>query len=80
MFVAMTGTRPKDEVATQDESTMLKAFLVHQREFLFRKASGLTDAQVRVAACPPSDLTLLGLVRHAGEVERYWAYCILANS
>lgn len=73
MFVAMTGTWPKDEVATQDESTTLKAFLAHQRDFLFRKASGLTDAQVRVAACPPSDLTLLGLVRHAGEVERYWA-------
>jgi hypothetical protein len=69
----MTGSWPKDEVATTDEVSTLTAFLGHQREFLIRKASGLTDEQVRTASCPPSDLTLLGLVRHLSEVERYWA-------
>lgn len=64
---------PKDEVATEDERTTLLAFIDHQRNFLIRKASGLTDDQVRTASCPPSDLTLLGLVRHAAEAERYWA-------
>lgn len=69
----MSDSRPKDEVAAADERATLMAFLRHQRRFLIRKASGLTDEQVRLASCPPSDLTLLGLVRHAAEVERYWA-------
>jgi hypothetical protein len=69
----MTETWPKDEVAAQDERTTLLAFLDHQRNFLIRKASGLTEEQVRIASCPPSDLTLLGLVRHAADVERGWA-------
>ena len=55
------------------EKTTLLAFLGHQRAFLIRKTSGLTDQQVRIASCPPSDLTLLGLVRHAADVERGWA-------
>jgi hypothetical protein len=69
----MTDAWPKDEVAATDEFTTLLAFLAHQREFLIRKASGLTEEQSRTASCLPSDLTLLGLVRHAVEVERHWA-------
>jgi hypothetical protein len=69
----MNDPWPKDEVAAADEFTTLMAFLGHQRAFLVRKVSELTEKQVRIASSPPSDLTLLGLVRHAGEVERYWA-------
>lgn len=69
----MTELWPKDEVAAADEQTTLLAFLHHQRTFLARKAEGLTDEQARTATCPPSDLTILGLVRHAAEVERGWA-------
>lgn len=64
---------PTDAVATADERTTLLTFLDWQRTMLARKATGLTDAQARSAACPPSDLTLLGLVRHATEVEHHWA-------
>jgi hypothetical protein len=73
----MTAAWPKDEVATADELATLTAFLGHQREFLIRKTSGLNEEQMRTAACPPSDLTLLGLVRHASEVERHWAKKVL---
>jgi hypothetical protein len=69
----MTELWPKDEVAAADEPTTLLAFLHHQRRFLARKAEGLTDDQAREATCPPSDLTILGLIRHAAEVERGWA-------
>ncbi len=69
----MTELWPKDEVAAADEQATLLAFLHHQRRFLARKAAGLTDAQARRATCPPSDLTILGLIRHAAEVERGWA-------
>ncbi|MEO8264158.1 MAG: DinB family protein [Ilumatobacteraceae bacterium] len=48
-------------------------FLDYQRAVLARKAAGLSDDQARLPACPPSDLTILGLVRHVTEVERGWA-------
>ena len=69
----MNDLWPKDEVAVADEKTTLMAFLGHQRRFLLRKVDGLTDDQARMATCPPSDLTMLGLIRHASEVERGWA-------
>jgi hypothetical protein len=39
---------------------------------LLRKCAGLTGEQLVEASCPPSILTLLGLVRHMAEVERWW--------
>jgi hypothetical protein len=35
-----------------------------------RKCEGLTAAQLGQRSCPPSELTLLGLVRHLTEIER----------
>jgi hypothetical protein len=64
---------PTDEAPTADERTTLMAFLDYQRAVLARKAEGLTDEQARLASCPPSDLTMLGLVRHMADVERSWA-------
>ena len=69
----MTPTElPTDEFEAEDERTTLVAFLDYQRRVLARKAEGLTDEQVRLAACPPSEMTLLGLVRHMADVERGW--------
>ena len=42
------------------------------RATLLSKAGGLTDDQAREAAVAPSDLNLLGLIRHLTEVEREW--------
>lgn len=70
---------PKDEVAAAPEKETLLAFLHHQRRFLEGKASGITDEQARTATCPPSDLTILGLVRHLTDVERGWAQRSLAG-
>jgi hypothetical protein len=36
------------------------------------KCAGLDDAQLKLRACEPSTLSLLGLVRHMTEVERGW--------
>jgi uncharacterized damage-inducible protein DinB len=63
---------PTNEHPTGDERTTLLMFLEFYRAVLARKAEGLTEEQVRTAACPPSDLTLLGLVRHMAEVEQGW--------
>ncbi|XVQ15646.1 DinB family protein [Spirillospora sp. CA-255316] len=55
-----------------DERATLTGFLQYQRETLAMKCAGLTAEQLRDRAVPPSDLSLLGLVRHMAEVERVW--------
>ena len=65
-------TPPPDDPPVADERTTLLAFLDYFRIVLIRKAEGLSDEQARQAVCPPSDLTILGLVRHMAEVERDW--------
>lgn len=50
----------------------LTGFLQYQRETLAWKCAGLTAEQLRERAVPPSELSLLGLVRHMAEVERSW--------
>jgi len=55
-----------------DERTTLVAFLEWQRSVLERKCEGLSDEQLRRQSAPPSNLSLLGLVRHMTNVERGW--------
>jgi hypothetical protein len=55
-----------------DERTSLEAFLDYHRATLLWKCEGLTDAQLRKRSMPPSNLSLLGLVRHLTEIERGW--------
>jgi hypothetical protein len=61
---------PPDRLA--DERAALEELLDSQRETLLGKCSGLDGTQLTRAAVPPSNLTLLGLVRHLTEVERWW--------
>jgi uncharacterized damage-inducible protein DinB len=51
---------------------MLEGWLDYHRATLRQKCAGLDDEQLRTASCPPSNLTLLGLVRHMTDVERGW--------
>ncbi|MGV0812775.1 DinB family protein [Mycolicibacterium boenickei] len=62
-----------------DERTTLESWLNFYRLTLALKCDGLDDAQLRTAAAPPSELTLLGLVQHAAEVERNWFRRVLAG-
>jgi hypothetical protein len=61
------------------ERETLTAFLDFQRATLAVKCAGLTAEQLRIAAVPPSNLSLLGLVRHMAEVERNWFLPVLAG-
>jgi Protein of unknown function (DUF664) len=61
-----------DPPAQADEAGMLVAFLDYYRASLLLKAEGLTDEQARTATVPPSDLNIMGLIRHMSEVERSW--------
>jgi uncharacterized damage-inducible protein DinB len=57
---------------TADERAMLEGWLDYHRQTLALKCEGLSDAQLRTASAAPSELTLMGLVRHMAEVERIW--------
>jgi uncharacterized damage-inducible protein DinB len=54
------------------ERAALEAWLDFHRETLLYKCAGLTADQLKERAVPPSRLSLLGLVRHMTEVERWW--------
>ena len=62
-----------------DERATLTAFLDYLRDTLALKCDGLTDDQLRERAVPPSNLSLLGLVRHMAEVERNWFRPVLGG-
>ncbi|MEW2074911.1 DinB family protein [Streptomyces sp. NPDC013433] len=62
-----------------DERTMLEGWLDYHRSTLARKCEGLTEEQLRTASVPPSELSLMGLVRHMSEVERSWFRRVLAD-
>ncbi len=70
-MAAPTTPLPEDP-PVGDERTTLLAYLDYYRAVLARKIEGLTEDEARRAACPPSDLTLLGIVRHMADVERSW--------
>jgi hypothetical protein len=53
------------------ERELLERFLDFQRDTVLWKVSGLTEEQLRVPRTP-SGMSLLGLVKHLGYVERNW--------
>lgn len=61
-----------DFPTTGTERELLVGFLEYYRSVFARKAEGVDDAAARTATCPPSDLTITGLVRHMADVERGW--------
>ncbi|MET9562896.1 MULTISPECIES: DinB family protein [Streptomyces] len=61
------------------ERAMLEGWLDYHRQTLAWKCEGLDDAQLRTAAVPPSELSLLGLVRHMADVERSWFRKVLVG-
>ncbi|HEY0530634.1 MAG TPA: DinB family protein [Actinoplanes sp.] len=61
-----------DELKTGSERAALQSWLDWHRQTLLSKCAGLTAEQLKTASVPPSNLTLLGLVRHMTEVERSW--------
>ncbi|GGU76478.1 hypothetical protein GCM10010211_48120 [Streptomyces albospinus] len=72
----MTWTAPQiersDAPVAAGERDMLQGWLDFHRDTLLAKCAGLTPEQLVRASNPPSTLTLLGLVRHLTEVERWW--------
>ncbi|HEX4863953.1 MAG TPA: DinB family protein [Acidimicrobiales bacterium] len=55
-----------------DERRSLEQWLDFHRATLLMKCAGLTADQLKLRPVEPSRLSLLGLVRHMTEVERWW--------
>ena len=76
-WVAPDVERPEDYPARRNEpeQQMLRDWLDWldwHRATLLRKCAGLDAAQLATRAVPPSNLSLLGLVRHMSDTERGW--------
>src|SRR5436190_22362379 len=54
------------------ERGSLEGWLEFHRATLLTKCAGLEPEQLAVRSCPPSTLSLLGLVRHLTEVEGWF--------
>ncbi|MFI6678990.1 DinB family protein [Kribbella sp. NPDC050470] len=54
------------------ERELLQGYLDFYRTTLLFKCAGLTAAQLAERPSPPSNLSLLGLIRHLTKVERIW--------
>lgn len=66
---AVERTEP-ERIAGERDS--LDQWLDFHRTTLLSKCSGLTAEQLKLRAVEPSALSLLGLVRHMADVERWW--------
>ncbi|KRD41503.1 hypothetical protein ASE38_18135 [Cellulomonas sp. Root930] len=60
------------EPEATDERGVLLGWLAFHRDALAAKCADLSDAQLVITSTPPSDLTLLGLVRHLTEMEDHY--------
>jgi uncharacterized damage-inducible protein DinB len=63
---------PVDGPLTGADRPMLTAYLAWQRETLLNISAGLTGEQLASRPLVSSNLSLLGLIRHAAKVERIW--------
>lgn len=62
----------RDPELVPDERLVLEEMLDYHRATLLTKCAGLTADQLKLRPVQPSRLSLLGLVRHMTEVERWW--------
>jgi len=67
-----TADQRTDTPRVADERTSLDSWLDFHRATLLWKCDGLTPAQLAERSVEPSTMSLLGLVRHMAQVERWW--------
>jgi hypothetical protein len=79
MFVHPDDDPRTDGGFENNERAMLTGFLRDRRLTLELKCAGLDAEGMARQSVPPSDLSLLGLVRHLAGVERYWFRSVIAG-
>jgi hypothetical protein len=66
--------------APEGERATLLEFLRRYRLTMEMKCADLDAAQLASRSVPPSTMSLLGLIRHRADVERYWFRLVMAQS
>jgi len=79
MFVDDDNDPRADGGWDNDERSIVVGFLDDRRLTLELKCEGLNAEQLARRSVPPSDLSLLGLVRHLAGVENYWFQQVIAG-
>lgn len=79
MFVQDDDDPRADGGWDNTERAVLTGFLSDRRLTLELKCADLDAEQMARQAVPPSDLSLLGLVRHLAGVEQYWFRQVIAG-
>ncbi len=77
MFVPDEDDPRADGGWDNDERAVLLGFLSDRRLTLEMKCQGLDANQMVQQSVPPSDMSLLGLVRHLTSVEQYWCQQVI---
>jgi uncharacterized damage-inducible protein DinB len=76
--MAVIGTVARPEFSmTGDEAEILWSMLDYYRSTLLWKCQGLSEDQLRRRSVPPSELSLLDLLRHLAGAERHWFQRVL---
>jgi hypothetical protein len=57
-----------------DEQALLDGWLDYYRATLLHKCAGLSPQRLVARSCPPSTMSLIGLVRHLAEMERVYVH------
>jgi uncharacterized damage-inducible protein DinB len=70
-WTAPAVDRPRPSPINQERAA-LEDWLRYHRQTLLFKCAGLSAEQLKIASVEPSNLSLLGLVRHMADVERSW--------
>jgi uncharacterized damage-inducible protein DinB len=79
VFVAPDADpREAGDVPVGERATLIR-YLRDRRLTLELKCAGLSPEQLARRAVPPSNLSLLGLVRHLAGVEHFWFRQVLAG-
>jgi uncharacterized damage-inducible protein DinB len=78
MFVAPEDD-PRSQAPSAGERATLNDYLGAYRQTLELKCRGLDAEALARRSVPPSNLSLLGLVRHLADVERHWFRQVLAG-
>ena len=58
----------------------LRRWLTDLRATVERKVEGLSADQLAARSAPPSELSILGLVRHLAQMEHYWFVLTLSRA
>ncbi|WP_286259753.1 DinB family protein [Streptomyces graminofaciens] len=70
---------PRSDGGFEGERATLVGYLRDHRLTLELKCAGLDAEALARRSVPPSDMSLLGLVRHLARVEHYWFRSVMAG-